>query len=258
MRVLITSGGTKIPIDRVRHIANMSSGTFGSKIALEALKEGLYVDFFYAENSKTPFTFNANLMKGDISDYLDSMVRLQLMKDDIRKYSDNYSESTYKNFDEYYNKLEHIIRITKPEIIVLAAAVSDYGVENYVDGKIRSRNTSDMSIKLTPLPKVISKVRGWQPNAYIVGFKLLVDSTREELITASNNSIVDNDCDMIVGNDLKDIKENNHKLLISMRSKLGIRTFDFSSKPDDPNYLAACVVNRFRAGNSSKSLERNS
>ena len=33
MKILITSGGTKVPIDRVRSITNMSCGTFGSRIA---------------------------------------------------------------------------------------------------------------------------------------------------------------------------------------------------------------------------------
>lgn len=256
-RVLITSGGTKIPIDRVRHIANMSSGTFGSKIALETLKAGSHVDFFYAENSKTPFTFNANLISGDISNYLDSMNRLESIKDDIKNYGKNYSESTYKTFDEYHNKLESIIKNTKPDVIVLAAAVSDYGVENYVDGKIRSRHTSDMSINLVPLPKIISKVRQWHPNAYIVGFKLLVDSTKEELLEASKKSIEENDCDMIVGNDLRDIKENNHKLLISMRRKNKINTLEFSAADAPYNtYLAASVVNRFMYGCSCKSLDK--
>ena len=38
MRVLLTSGGTRVPIDRVRDIRNMSMGTFGSRIALELLR----------------------------------------------------------------------------------------------------------------------------------------------------------------------------------------------------------------------------
>ena len=37
MKILVTSGGTKIPIDRVRDITNMSTGTFGSKIAIELI-----------------------------------------------------------------------------------------------------------------------------------------------------------------------------------------------------------------------------
>jgi len=56
MKVLITSGGTKVPIDKVRFITNMSSGTFGSRIALEALMTGNDVIFLHAEKSKTPFS----------------------------------------------------------------------------------------------------------------------------------------------------------------------------------------------------------
>jgi phosphopantothenoylcysteine synthetase/decarboxylase len=40
MKILITSGGTKIPIDTVRDITNMSTGTFGTKIAEECLRKG--------------------------------------------------------------------------------------------------------------------------------------------------------------------------------------------------------------------------
>lgn len=61
MKVLITSGGTKVPIDPVRDITNMSSGTFGSKIATEFLKTGQHVSFVMAEKSKTPFTFHRDL-----------------------------------------------------------------------------------------------------------------------------------------------------------------------------------------------------
>lgn len=39
MKILITSGGTKIPLDSVRHIGNMSSGTMGREIALAALEK---------------------------------------------------------------------------------------------------------------------------------------------------------------------------------------------------------------------------
>jgi phosphopantothenoylcysteine synthetase/decarboxylase len=33
MKILITSGGTKVPIDSVRHIGNFSTGRYGSEIA---------------------------------------------------------------------------------------------------------------------------------------------------------------------------------------------------------------------------------
>jgi len=35
MKILITSGGTDVPIDDVRKISNMSSGKYGAEIATE-------------------------------------------------------------------------------------------------------------------------------------------------------------------------------------------------------------------------------
>jgi phosphopantothenoylcysteine synthetase/decarboxylase len=55
MRVLLTSGGTKISIDKVRSITNMSSGTFGSAICKAFLEEGHDIDFLMADGSKNPF-----------------------------------------------------------------------------------------------------------------------------------------------------------------------------------------------------------
>ena len=46
--ILITSGGTKVYIDEVRHVGNMSSGRFGADLAREALRLGHTVIFLYA------------------------------------------------------------------------------------------------------------------------------------------------------------------------------------------------------------------
>jgi phosphopantothenate-cysteine ligase len=123
-----------------------------------------------------------------------------------------------------------------PDIIILAAAVSDYGIDNYVDGKIRSKDT--MSINLKPLPKIISKIKEWSPNSKLVGFKLLVDSTDEELIDNAKKSIIVNHCDMVVANDLRDIKNNAHRLIIVKSNDVKIY-----SSIEDKNYLARVVVN---------------
>ena len=100
MKVLITSGGTKVKIDMVRNISNMSKGTFGSKIAYEFLdRENYDVTFLMAKDSKYP---NQNGSYG------------------YRKLVE------YVTFEDY-ERLLNIYLDEKPDIIVLAAAVSDYG-----------------------------------------------------------------------------------------------------------------------------------
>ncbi len=109
------------------------------------------------------------------------------------------------------------------DAIILAAAVSDYGVENYVDTKIRSKE-SEMSIQLKALPKLISKIKEWDPKTVLIGFKLLVDSNPTELVYAARQSIETNGCDMVVANDLRDITEKEHIIRIVTKDHVTVAT----------------------------------
>ena len=233
MKVLITSGGTKVAIDRVRHIGNMSSGTFGSKIATKFLEAGCEVTFVRAKGSKSPFSKTIDLCDGyTIGDFTNWVNK-------VKEYMPSYAEYEFVGFDDYASILESAIKIQKPDVILLAAAVADYGVKNYLHGKIRSANS--MVIELEPLPKIITKVRQWAPNAKLVGFKLLVDSTHDELIAAAKKSIENNKCDMVVANDLVDIKNNDHQItLVYPNGDVSLHRVDLQNR----NNLAQIVAEK--------------
>ncbi len=237
MKVLITSGGTKIPIDTVRHIDNMSSGTFGSKIAYEFLKANHDVIFFKRKGSKSPLSTTIDLIDGysigEFAKWYNDRVKLQ----------DRYIESEFDTFTSYKDGLEKLIKFDKPDLIILAAAVSDYGVKNFIDGKVRS--SDNLKIELEPLPKLIKLAKEWSPRSLLVGFKLLVNSTDEELKDAAKQSIDNNGCDMVIANDLRDIKNNDHRLFIVTKNLLGMFIVtEFMSDKTDKNSLAKIVVDR--------------
>lgn len=221
MKILITSGGTKIPIDRVRSITNMSKGTFGSRIA-DAFYTKMFNDqvisrdfshkitFFMAKGSKRPMRQSID------NEYFDSGV-------DIMKYVE------YSTFDDYKNGIEKLLTEETYDIIVVAAAVSDYGVANYYNGKYRSRE-DDMCIKLVKLPKILPIMRKLAPNSVICGFKLLVDSTEDELVEAMRKQIAESDVDLVIGNDLRDIKADNHSLLVISKHDSNVRKYVQSPK----------------------------
>lgn len=241
MKILITSGGTKVPIDMVRSITNMSRGTFGSAICKEFLLRGNEIDFLLAEGSRSPFRFEAHLRDTGIFD-IDRGLYINLAKDwldFVEKYTSRCHEYTYKTFEEYYAKIMALLKNNKYDMVVLAAAVSDYGVVNYVDGKIRSGNT--MSIELTPFPKIISEVKKLQPDTFLVGFKLLVGSTEEELIAAAKDSLEKNKCSVVVANDLENIKNDNHTVLAV--SKGGLIRFEKNACISNGSTLARELVN---------------
>lgn len=152
-------------------------------------------------------------------------------------FKQNYKEYEYSTFDQYAERLKFVLGVEQPDVILLSAAVSDYGVENFVDGKVRSNDM--FNIKLKQLPKLIYHIKEWAPKAKLVGFKLLVSSKPYELIEAAKRSIADNKCDMIVANDLQDIKDNKHRVHLVFPAK---ETMTFTTDPNDPSYLARAVA----------------
>lgn len=219
MKILITSGGTKVPIDRVSSITNMSRGTFGLRIADAFFNEGLAafrmgnergnpiekITFFMAKDSRKPM--------------------LQSLNDET--YEDGYRPIEYveySTFDDYKSGIEDLLKKETYDIIVAAAAVSDYGVSNYYNGKYRSMD-DDMCIKLVKLPKVLPIMRKLAPNATICGFKLLVDSTNAELLDAMVKQFNESNVDLVVGNDLRDIKNDSHRLFIMSKHDLAPRLY---------------------------------
>ena len=242
MKILITSGGTKVPIDRVRSITNMSKGTFASRIADVFFDEGLEafrtrnehgnpiekITFFMGDESKTP--------------------SLQALNNSNNPLEDGYRPieyAVYSTFDDYKSGIEELLKKETYDIIIAAAAVSDYGVANYYNGKYRSRE-DDMCIKLVKLPKILPIMRKLAPNATICGFKLLVNSTKDELLDAMKKQMDESDVDLVIGNDLRDIKNDNHKLLVMSKHNTTPREYSLPP-PEERKYfvvypLAKAVV----------------
>ena len=244
MKILITSGGTKVSIDRVRSITNMSRGTFGSKIADAFFVESLNrqsqgdpiekITFFMAKDSRMP---NAEGLHNELYDDNSKIIE--------------YVE--YSTFDDYKLGIEKLLGNETYDIIVVAAAVSDYGVANYYDGKYRSCE-DDMCIKLVKLPKILPIMRKMAPKAVICGFKLLVDSTEDELLNAMEKQIDETNVDLVVGNDLRDIKADDHKLLVMRNEHINSNESVYAyhkykqppkveRTPKAANCLAEAVVN---------------
>lgn len=236
MHMLITSGGTKVPIDSVRHIGNMSSGTFGAKIGLEALKAGHTVVFLMAVGSKSPLGLRLDEDDGIV----DVLAKVATNLWHRLRYSRRIEVVRYTDFESYEQNLA--VHTPCKDAIVLAAAVSDYDVANRVNGKIRT--SGDMVIELKPLTKLISKFKeGWYSMPRVlVGFKLLVGSNDEELFEAARRSVEENRCTFVVANDLRDIKASAHRLLlVDRRGEVEIYSARSSG---DPNYLAREVVKK--------------
>jgi phosphopantothenoylcysteine synthetase/decarboxylase len=184
----------------------MSKGTFGAKLAKEFLNRKNFVTFLTHKSARTPMKTEINLDKQiDFNSLLEKYQWAQSV-------SSYYDELQYDTFWEYAFLLEKTIKEDNPDAVLLAAAASDYET-NPTDGKVRT--SAQMNIELKALPKLISKIRNeWNYGGVLVGFKLLVGSTEEELVESARKSVVENQCDFVIANDLNDVKAGNHKITI--------------------------------------------
>lgn len=192
MKVLITSGGTKVPIDSVRHIGNFSSGRYGAEIAATFVKKGEDVIYFH-ERASAPVT---------VGHYCDSG-RIDFVE--------------YKDYFDYL-KVKELIAAEQPDIIISAAAVSDF-ICDKVTGKISS-DSDEMIIKLRKAEKVIASFRELASNAFIVGFKCLVSPDYED-IEPKVQGVLDSGADVVVYNDLTRLRSGDPTRTIFSRNSQG-------------------------------------
>lgn len=195
----------------------MSSGRFGSKIALELLRSH-QVTFLYSRGSTTPFSISRDLFKEDLSPFEIGRTLYHLSK-----YKDKYHQIEYRDFNDYLNKFQE--EVLHHDILISAAAVSDF-ITDFNKGKISS--SSNLSIQLTRAPKVISLAKKLNPRIKVVGFKLLVNANNKDFELASNK-LLKNGADYVICNDLNEIRQGNHSIQIRSNEWVSEK---FSSNPE--------------------------
>jgi phosphopantothenoylcysteine decarboxylase / phosphopantothenate---cysteine ligase len=169
MRVLITCGATWNPIDDVRVISNISSGEMGHLIA----------QAFRKRNAKV------TIIEGPVTHTLEDK-KIKIIK--------------YRFFDDLACALKRELS-KKYDIIVHAAAVSDFKVA----GPIKSKISSDkpLTLKLTVTPKLINSIKRLSPGSFLVGFKLGSSLDPKNILKSVQSLFSKADCDLVVANTLK-------------------------------------------------------
>src|SRR3989337_2888904 len=185
--IWITSGPTRGYIDAVRYISNKSTGNLGATIATEALKRDACVTFVYGTGSSTP---NTTLLGKDRTRRL-TLIEIETIDDLLITIQENLKG---KSFDA----------------IIHAMAVLDYSPEKQSEGKIASIKDT-LTITLLKTPKVIKQIRTLWPHAFLIGFKLEVGLSKDELIERASASMVESGADLVVANDQNEIVGDKHR-----------------------------------------------
>ncbi len=184
IRILITAGPTREPIDEVRFLSNISTGKLGVEIAKEARARGYQVELLLGEGS-------------------------------IVEIPPEILVTRFSSAQDLLNK--SLERIKNVDVYVASAAVADYApkkenikISSYLD---------QLNLILYPTPKVIKEVKKVaREETIFVSFKLGYGSSEEELhqLAQRNYGEIAN---IIVLNDLTQIKDNQHLALIQWKGE---------------------------------------
>ncbi len=185
-RLLITSGPTRGPLDAVRYIANKSTGRLGVLLATEALSRGAHVTFIYGKGSLTP---NSDALGAG------SAGRLILIE--------------IETVDDLVEVMNTELAAGQFDAVIHSMAVLDYVPETFLEQKTPS-GQDEWLVKLVRTPKVIKIIKKLQPSTVLVGFKLEVDKSRQELVEAAFRSLMTNGADLVLANDLRQVEQGRH------------------------------------------------
>jgi phosphopantothenoylcysteine synthetase/decarboxylase len=183
VNVLITSGATREPIDKVRFITNMSTGRTGAALADALSSLGHKVTYLHGEGAALP--------------------------------KNKTSAVAFKSFSDLDGKVKNLVEKSEFDVVIHAAAVSDYSIENVTqfgefvstDKKLDSKGS--LELKLTPNYKILNRIKTYSSGRepMVIGFKLTYTDDPNVQEEAVEKLFNEGSVDLVVHNDLREMEE---------------------------------------------------
>src|ERR1017187_2902789 len=181
MNCIVTAGPTFEPLDDVRRLTNFSTGRLGAGLANFLAARGHKVTLLIGESATYPGERRAQSVK------------------------------TFSTTADLRAKLKSFSG-KKVNAIFHAAAVNDFTfgkmftrnaagkLKPFTPSKKISTRVGSLFVELVPTPKIIAEMRGWFPQAKIVGWKFEADGKRADAWRAAKKQIADCATDFCVAN----------------------------------------------------------
>jgi phosphopantothenoylcysteine decarboxylase/phosphopantothenate--cysteine ligase len=167
VRVLVTAGGTREPVDTVRFLGNRSSGKMGYAVARRAAQRGAEVVLVSGPSAlATP----PGVHRVDVGSALE-------MRDAVRG------------------------EFARADVVIKAAAVADFRPATAADRKIRKEDLAEgagIALELVRNPDILAELCREKGSRVIVGFA----AESEDVIASARRKIARKGCDLLVANDV--------------------------------------------------------
>lgn len=174
MKILITSGATREPIDAVRFLSNISTGRTGALLADALAAQGHSVTVLHGEAAVRPSRVADTETFGSTADLQAALQR--------RLGTGNY------------------------DAVIQCAAVSDYRSAETSVGKMSSY-APELTVRLVPTPKLLPALKTYAaPRPLkVIGFKLTAGADAAGRATAVGKLFAAGTVDAVIHNDMDDL-----------------------------------------------------
>ena len=164
VRLLVTAGGTREPIDAVRFIGNRSSGKMGHALAAQAWARGAAVTLVTTSS-------------------LDVPAGIEVL-----------AVSTAAEMHEAV-----LARFGQVDAVIMAAAVADFRPKLAAPGKLKKADGAP-EIVLEPTPDILAELGAAKRGQVLVGFA----AETEAVVTNAAEKLARKNADLLVANDVSD------------------------------------------------------
>lgn len=204
-KIIITAGGTSEKIDNVRKITNSGTGKLGLAIANHLSPKDVMIYYVCSKNAVRPSNMvNVKVIEIEGTKDLKQTIETLLTTEKIDYFIHSMAVSDCTT--DYVTTIERIKSSLQSKDDIDEALKN---VQTITGSKISS-SEDNLVIVLKPTPKIISIIKTLSPETYLVGFKLLDNVSKEHLIAVATKLRDKNHCDLVVANDLEDIRNGNH------------------------------------------------
>lgn len=199
MRILVTSGATREPIDAVRFLSNVSTGRTGALLAESLAALGHHVTLLHGESAVRPAIPSPTAAVGHIA--LEAFTSTEHLKAQLRR----------------------LLATTGFDAVIHAAAVSDYRPAETTAGKLTSY-APELTLRLVPTPKLLPELKTYAAprSLKVIGFKLTAGATPAARAEAVAKLFSAGTVDAVIQNDMDDLATGDARPFAAWQEGLSV------------------------------------
>ncbi|GEM_PF-1891104 len=205
---MITAGGTREPIDDVRHVANVASGRLPAAIGDAWLKRGAVVHYIHGPGAVVPGRYSADISLIGLTteERLRATARIarELAHAPVLTDAALHLHPIQSAADAAAT-LQSVVAASAPDIVMCAMAVADYAPQR-ADGKLSSQE-GELNVHMAPTPKTIDIVKKTEPGCLLIGFKLLSGASEQARAAACRHLAQRSGAELVFCNDMDDYRK---------------------------------------------------